>query len=218
MNSRLAVEPLDFRIREILLRRIVSGELEPGSNLTETRLAEELGASRTPLRHALVRLEQEGFLVLEPNRGFFVSPLSSEEAHELYPILSALEQLALRQGPPDAREVEALTRRNEEYAAMPPGDLDATVAANFAWHEALLAGCANARLMTLIRTLRAQVYRYELSFFSPGEARLAKSVDLHRAILEALERGDLEQAGARLDAHWAADLDSLVSDPPSPAG
>lgn len=210
MNRRLTVEPLDLRIRDILLRRIVSGELEPGSNLTETRLAEELGASRTPLRHALVRLEQEGFLVLEPNRGFFVSSLSAGEANELYPILSSLEQLALRLAPPEGEEVEELRRRNSDYATTPPDDLERTVAANFEWHEALLSGCTNERLMSLIRTIRDQVYRYELAFFSPGEARLAKSVKLHLAILEALDRGDVDEACARLDAHWAADLDSLA--------
>lgn len=207
---KLTVEPLDARIRDVLLRRIVTGDLAPGSNLTETRLAQELGASRTPLRHALIRLEQEGFVVLEPNRGFFVAPLSSEEAHELYPILSTLEQLALREALPDRDRVRELFRRNAEYAATPPNDLEAIVAANFAWHEALLAHCTNRRLMTLIRTIREQVYRYELAFFSPGEERLAKSVELHRRILEALERGDEEEACARLDAHWAADLDSLA--------
>lgn len=210
MSGQLSVQPLDLRIREILLRRIVSGELSPGTNLIETRLAEEFGASRTPLRHALVRLEQEGFLILEPNRGFFVSPLTSEEAHELYPILSTLEQLALRAGPPEKADVEELERLNEEFAATPADDIETAVAANFAWHERLLAGCSNGRLMALIRTIRGQAYRYELSFFSPGEPRLAKSVELHRGILETLARGDVEEACARLDAHWAADLDSLA--------
>lgn len=208
--SRLNVEPLDLRIRDVLLRRIVSGELAPGANLTETRLAEELGASRTPLRHALVRLEQEGFLVLEPNRGFFVAPLSEEEAHEIYPILSSLEQLALRLAPPDDARVEELRRLNAGFGATPVADLEATVRANFAWHERLLSGCSNQRLMTLIRTLRDQAYRYELAFFAPGEERLAKSVALHASILDALAGGNVDAACARLDAHWAADLDSLV--------
>ena len=208
--SKLTVEPLDLRIRDVLLRQIMRGQLPPGSNLTETRLAEELGASRTPLRHALVRLEQDGFVVLEPNRGFFVSPLSADEAHELYPILSHLEQLALRLAPPNEREVVDLKRLNAEFAATPADDPERAVSANFAWHERLLSGCSNRRLMTLVQTMRDQVYRYELAFFAPGATRLATSVDLHRSILEALGRADVDAACARLDVHWATDLESLA--------
>ncbi|MFW6078340.1 MAG: GntR family transcriptional regulator [Gemmatimonadota bacterium] len=204
------VEPLDIQIRRILLKRILAGEIAPGANLNEVRLARELGASRTPLRLALVRLEQEGFLVAEPNRGFFVAALSAEEAEELYPILATLEGLALRQGAPSEADLRELGRMNEELARLDPGEFETAAQANLRWHETLVRRCENVRLMGMIETLRQQVYRYEVSFFSPGRERLETSVELHRSILEALEGGDPDLACTRLDAHWMTDLDTLA--------
>lgn len=206
----LTVESLDRQIRRVLLDRIIAGEIPPGANLNETRLAGELGASRTPLRQALARLEQDGFLVVEPNRGFFVAPLSADEAREIYPILAALETAALRTAPPgkdDIRQLEALNRR---LAGSDAGGLEAIATVNLEWHALLVARCPNQRLLTMLATLRQQAFRYEVAFFSPGAARLTTSVKLHRWILAALKRSDVEEACRRLDAHWAADLDTIV--------
>ncbi len=206
----LTIEPLDIRICRDLRRRVVAGELPPGLSINEARLADELGVSRTPLRQALARLEQDGFLVSRPNRGFFVATLSREEARELYPILAALEGLAVRLAPPGPKELEALRRLNAGLAEVDPERPDAAVRANFRWHEALVAGYESRRLTTMLETLRRQVYRYEISFFSPGAERLEKSVGLHRSIMEALEDGDLPAATRRIEEHWQTDLDSLA--------
>ena len=217
----LQVEALDKRIRRVLLDRILSGALRPGANLNEARLAEELEVSRTPMRQALARLEQDGFLYTRPNRGFFVSALSAEQARELYPILAALECAALRSAPPNGDDLPRLHRLNEEFAAGDPWDAEESVGANSAWHEALLFRSRNERLRDLLETIRQQVYRYEISFFSPGPERLEKSVRLHRSILAALETRDIDEASRRLEAHWMADLDQLapaaaVPDEPTP--
>lgn len=208
----LQVQPLDIRIRRNLLKRIVSGEMAPGLSINEARLADELGVSRTPLRQALARLEQDGFLVSRPNHGFFVASLSGDEAGELYPILAALEGLAVRLAPPGPDELAGLQRLNRELGEVDPEHPDAAVRANFRWHEALVAGCDNRRLTRMLETIRRQVYRYEISFFSPGAERLEKSLELHRAILGSLERGDLADAALKIDEHWRADLDSLAPD------
>lgn len=207
---QLKIDPLDLQIRRDLLKRIVTGGLAPGVSLNEARLAEEFGVSRTPVRQALARLEQDGFLVSRPNRGFFVAALSAREARNLYPILAVLEALAVRQAPPSPTDLEVLERRNQELSEVDPRHPDAAVRANFRWHEALVGNCDNDRLMSMIDTLRRQAYRYEISFFSPGAERLEKSVELHRSISAALADGDLETACRRLDEHWKADLDSLV--------
>ena len=204
------IEPLDVQIRRILLKRILAGQMPPEANLNEAELARDLGASRTPLRLALVRLEQEGFLVAKPNRGFFVAALSADEAKELYPILSVLEGMALRQSPPTEADLPELEALNQALGEIDPKHLEEAVSANFRWHEALLRRCDNDRLMTMIENLRKQVYRYEFSFFSPGRNRLRKSIELHQSILDALARGDVDLACARLDEHWKADLDALA--------
>src|SRR5881396_1764111 len=88
--------PIRADLRRIVLERIVRGELAPGVRIKESRLAEELGTSRTPLREALINLEQEGFVRSELAHGFSVEPLSGREVRETYPILWTLEGLALR--------------------------------------------------------------------------------------------------------------------------
>jgi len=88
--------PIRTDLRRIVLERIVSGTLAPGVRIKEARLAEELGTSRTPLREALIKLEQEGFVRSELAHGFTVEPISGREVREIYPLLWTLETLALR--------------------------------------------------------------------------------------------------------------------------
>ncbi|HEU4537786.1 MAG TPA: GntR family transcriptional regulator, partial [Polyangiaceae bacterium] len=87
----------DEVVRE-LATRIASGSLAEAERLKEVELAAELGVSRTPLREALLVLEREGLVESEVNRGFRVTALSEGRVRELYPILGALEALAVREG------------------------------------------------------------------------------------------------------------------------
>ena len=206
----LQVEHLDKQIRRLLVERIISGVIPSNANVNEVRLAAELGVSRTPLRHALVRLEEEGFVYTEPNRGFFVVPLTLEEARELYPILSSLECLALAMSPPDRAAIDELERLNRGLAEVDPDDPGAAVSANRRWHERLVASNRNARLARLLDGLWQQVHRYEISFFAPGAERLRKSVALHASITSALEATDVQLACARLHDHWMTDLEELA--------
>src|SRR6516164_2816173 len=96
-NKPLAInkKPLREDVHALLRERIVSGGLMPGNRLQDVQLAAELGVSRTPVREALLRLEGEGLVESDPNRGFFVAPLSRKEVLEIYPIVWSLECLAL---------------------------------------------------------------------------------------------------------------------------
>jgi DNA-binding GntR family transcriptional regulator len=147
------------RIYEILLREIVEGGLAPGTRLVEGRLAERLGVSRTPLREALFRLHQEGFVLTSAGRGFSVKPLDDKEARELFPILSALEGLALSMaGPLLALDVEALREANRALAPLSRRPL-AAIDADTAFHELLLRRCPNASLLEMIAGVRRRLLR-----------------------------------------------------------
>jgi DNA-binding GntR family transcriptional regulator len=185
--------------------------LEPGSRLVESRLAKELGVSRTPLREALMHLEREGFLELQPNRGFLVAPLSREEAQELYPILALLESRALElTGPPEPSRAAQLAEVNERLLVSGP-TRDEVFSTNVEWHAVLTSGCPNRTLLRMLARLRRKVYRYEWAHFASGGDSLRTAVEYHDAILSALRSGDMLAASGALHRHWSADLERLIS-------
>ena len=98
IGTRILRMPLRQEARKAVLEWILDGTLSPGSDVNEASLAASLGVSRTPLREALLALEQDGFLVSETGRGFRVVPLTERDVEEIYPMLWTLEGLAVRDG------------------------------------------------------------------------------------------------------------------------
>ncbi|ESQ84044.1 hypothetical protein AEAC466_09880 [Asticcacaulis sp. AC466] len=89
------VQSLSEQIYNILRDRLVSGSLTPRDAIRQDALAAELGVSKIPIREALIRLENEGLIVLEANRGFFVPPLTLEEAEDVYTLRLSMEPQAV---------------------------------------------------------------------------------------------------------------------------
>lgn len=89
-------QTLSHRIRDTLVRQIVSGELEPGERLVETRVAATFGTSQAPVREALRELETFGLVEIKPRRGTFVRSFIRETLHESYVLRAALEETATR--------------------------------------------------------------------------------------------------------------------------
>ena len=213
----LRARPLHAQARQVVLERILRGELEPGSRVVESLLAKELGVSRTPLREALMHLEREGFLELEPNRGFFVAPLSRAEAEELYPILALLEAHALElTGRPEEPRAARLAELNEQLLVHEDTPEEA-FSINVKWHTVLTSGCPNRLLLRLLASVRRKVYRYEWAYSAPGGNRIRDSVESHDSVLSALESGNMAGALDALRHHWVADLEALLSAMAKPA-
>jgi DNA-binding GntR family transcriptional regulator len=200
--------PIRAELRRIILERIVHGEFAPGMRIKEARLAEELGASRTPLREALINLEQEGFVRSELAHGFTVEPLSGREMRESYPILWTLEALALRSS---GNAVHGLLERLAAINAALANAAQAEdrLRLDKEWHETLLSRCPNRRLNGMISHLRTVVRRYEHLFMSE-EQLVSESVDQHQQIIEALRARDIEKAAEILTANWRVTMELLL--------
>lgn len=197
------------QLEKLILDHILDGSLPAGERINESRLAEQLGASRTPLREALSRLHRAGLVVSRPHHGFYVADLSIAEARDLYQCLALLEASALElAGLPGAEELTELERINRRLETVEDGSK--RIAANTEWHRTLLAGCPNAHLLELIEGVRTKVRRYEFAFFAPGPERIAVSIRLHRRIQDALVAGDMAAARRRIVDHWFTDLDELA--------
>jgi len=89
-------QTLSHQIRDTLVRQIVSGELEPGERLVETKVAAMFGTSQAPVREALRELETFGLVEIKPRRGTFVRSFVRETLHESYVLRAALEETATR--------------------------------------------------------------------------------------------------------------------------
>ena len=135
------------RVYDHLRAEILSGRLEPGAELAEVALSEQLGVSRGPLREALGRLAAEGLVTVRPRRGAVVRSLSKQEFVELYQVREALEVLAVRLavprlGPQDVAELEELVATMSAHAGR--DEVTEFFEANSAFHLRLVQASGNA--------------------------------------------------------------------------
>jgi len=201
--------PLREQIRTIVRDWVISGELEPGEQLTDRELGARLGASRTPVREALLLLAIEGLVSMHPQGGYHVPPLSHEEASQLYEVIGLFERRALlRGGVPTAEEMERLEALDEERRGTEDGAR--RVEADLGWHAVLLpAGRVGEVYRDELDRLKNRVTRYENAVLKDSGVA-SRGVDQHAAILEALREGDVEAAGERLESHWAWALEATL--------
>jgi DNA-binding GntR family transcriptional regulator len=201
--------PLRERIHGVVRERIVRGGIPPGAAVRDWELAAELGASRTPVREALIRLVSDGLLESRAGRGFRVPPLVRRDVEEAHPLMQTLEPLALASSAPctdeQARELERLGARIAEQAdAVARNELDSE------WHRRLISGCPNTRLLRYVDELRTVLRRYELAYLR-GVEGMELSVVEHRAIAGAFADGDLAGAATLLAEHWRRAREELLA-------
>ena len=204
-STPLARDTLRQQARALLRQRLLEGHLPPG-RINESQLSTEIGISRTPLREALLGLEQEGLLESTPGQGFYALPLSVQEVREIYPVLWTLEALALRLRPlPGAAELDELAAINERLEKSVADPLQA-LRYDTEWHAALLHPCANRRLLDTIAKLKQAAYRYEYAFMREAR-RVTISAGQHRQIIAALQNRDVAHAITRLEENWRVTLE-----------
>lgn len=182
-----------------LKAQILDNELPPGYRALEAELAEVLDMSRTPVREALLRLQAEGLVRVEPRRGMVVLSISPAEMAEIYDVLTALETMAaetLARLGPDAERMRPLWQAvGEMDAALALDDLDRWADADEQFHRSLVEVCGNARLATAALTFRDQIRRTR-HLTLRLRARPVRSNEAHRHLLELIEAGDAEAAFA----------------------
>lgn len=205
------LQPVDFNsyrpLRELVLtslrEAIFNGTLKPRERLMEVQLAQELGVSRTPVREALRKLEQEGFINIIPRKGAYVAELSLKDIEDVFEIRIALEGLAAslcaeRITGEELRELERLLLAKEIY--IQHQDLQQVVVVDGDFHATLYQGSHNARLKNILENLRDQIQRYRTTSLSfPG--RMDISLKEHRQILQAITKGDGAKASLLLQEH-----------------
>ncbi len=166
--------------------------------------------SRTPVREAIRRLEDEGFVAAEASRWTRVTGLDVTEAEQIYPILWTLEGLAITSGGQwnRAQITELKTANKRLAAAVKDGDATAAARADSDFHDIVVSLAANARLASIVRELKAHLRRLEVAYFA-GAPAASRSVHEHRKAISALEQGDLAAAGQAIEENWQRSLDRI---------
>lgn len=194
------------QILQRLIAAILGGEFPSGSVVRESRLAREWNTSRTPLREAMRRAAESGFIVLRPNQAPIIRPLTAEDIRDLYDLREVLELHALNLAWPHLSSgaieslrtmaTKALLRTSHDW---PKRCLEFDLALHGLWTE----HCGNAWLQTDLQRHCHFVQIFQ-SWIGHNPAALAKSYDEHLAILDALERRSKDEALSRLRQHIQA--------------
>jgi GntR family transcriptional regulator, rspAB operon transcriptional repressor len=198
VRKRLVIadtETIRKKVLEHLRERILNGEIGPNERLVETKIAEEIGTSRTPVREALHTLEQEGLIESIPRIGYKAKLMSDQEAVEIWEIRSVIETLAARWACENARE--RLIKELKKNIILAEKHVTHDKVAKFVdldaqFHEVIARLSGGKRLLELTQSLRRHALRYRIqSIYLPGTA--LRAIDGHKKILEAIE-GNNQQA------------------------
>ena len=199
------------RAYQRLREEIVSGRLQPNERLVEADLVQLLDAGRSAVRTALVRLEQEGLVEREPNRGAKVRLVDEHEAAEILESRMVLEGLAARQAAKNADPAQVEELREiigEMRSLLDAGDLLGASDLNARLHGRLLEIADNATVARLVATLSSQLVRFQYrTILLPGRAE--QSHLEHRAIVEAVADGDADAAERAVRDHLAHVVEAL---------
>ncbi|OMB85240.1 GntR family transcriptional regulator [Mycolicibacterium conceptionense] len=180
---------------------IVSGQLQSGAFIRPEAVAEELGVSATPAREGLLQLQTEGFLSVEPRRGFMVTALSSDDIRDIYDAQALLGgELTARAAttitPAAVDELEGIQNALEKAAAA--GDFDEEERLNHQFHALIYRLSGSRKMRWLIKTTLAYAPR---KFFAAVDGWPEASAQDHRAIIEHLRANDPEKARAAMARH-----------------
>jgi DNA-binding GntR family transcriptional regulator len=196
-------ESIRKKVHKHLREQILSGEIGPNERLIETKIAQEIGTSRTPVREALHSLEQEGLIESIPRIGYKVKLINDHEAVEIWEIRSAIETLAARWACENSREklIKEL-RKNialaEKHVAK--DEVAAFVDLDAQFHEIIARLSGGKRLLELAQSLRRHALRYRIQSINlPDTAR--RAIDGHRKILEAIEAHNYEDLTQAIRDH-----------------
>ncbi len=207
----LVIRNLSDQLVDLVRERILSGRVPPDGPIRQDALAAELGISKIPLREALARLEQEGLLKSQANRGFFVRSLNRVEADEVYALRLKLEPDVMALAAERADEAEhqaAINTLATLYQVTDEGG-DGVGAFNRAFHMALLRPSSQPLSVNILERLHILSERYVRKHLEPL-GRDERANDEHREMLDAWLARDGQLIRELTVAHIRKTMDDLM--------
>ena len=196
---------------DILQDWIVVGKLQSGEKLRVQELSEILGISRTPVREALLRLEDDGLVVTKANRWTLVSAIDLKEAEDIYSIVEALEVLAIENGIQNLskEDIEELEKLNENFKLkLKSGDEVAAFQADNEFHDKIVQSSNNMEISKLLINMKIKIQRIEIHYFSKSNNSY-ESYNEHLDIIQALKENNLTRVVKTIKANWKNSLSRI---------
>jgi DNA-binding GntR family transcriptional regulator len=188
------------QIARALAAQIVSGALRPGERLMQDQVAQNFRASHVPVREAFRRLDAQGLVVTEPRRGVRVARLDPGDVIEVAEMRATLEALALRHAMPRLQPADIVQARSALESCIGQADVTQWDAANRRFHEALVWPCGMPRLIASIADLHRASARHLFATWQTLDWQPRSDAE-HRAILQAAEAGQVNEACTLLARH-----------------
>jgi DNA-binding GntR family transcriptional regulator len=222
MHSLSAASPIirsptsSLRVSEELREAILSGEFGPGQRLRTASLATRFGSSRTPVREALVQLEGEGLVEIEPRRGALVRPFANADLIDLYEVRLLLEpaaaaRAALRVSDEQLARLASLVALSDARGGREAAAIDDQIAWNEQFHAIVVEAAGSPRLSAALRATAGIPRSFRTAFWR-DEANRAFSQTCHRELVSALAERSAERAEAVMRMHILRAKDALVAE------
>jgi DNA-binding GntR family transcriptional regulator len=197
---------------EQIREAIVTGELPLGSKLSEQRLADIFGVSRSPVRDALASLQTEGLVNISAKRGSFVFTPDLKEVDDLCEYRAVLEAAALRMAL--ARNPEALVSGlsksiAEMQAALEQQDVRRYTRGDLQFHKTIIETCGNRSIAQAYERTISPVMALRTHLFTIMNATLDRSMEEHAGLVDACRSGDAGEAVRLLEEHVSHLVDAF---------
>jgi DNA-binding GntR family transcriptional regulator len=193
----------------VLREEIVRGELAPGTTLLETALASRLGIGRAPVREAILRLECDG-LVTRGSRGPAVRTLTATEVVEIYQARIALEAEAAASAAAHRSALDLARLQHVHDEARQAGSPEQARVLHGRWHAVLRQSCHNPAITEILDRLALQLALFDSEDMARNP-NLESSDDEHAEVLDAIVRGDQDQARTLLRSHLERTRDVRIA-------
>ncbi len=192
------------QVYEVLSTWIIDGTMRPGETLNEAELADYFHVSRTPVREAILRLSQKGFVDVYPSRSTRVSQINARSIEDVFEavgeVAASIGELACRKQ--KAGDIEALQAINEEFRqAIRQKHYEQMTPLDVRFHARLAEMADNRWLTSVFNDLSSHAHRYANLQFNKGENQMT-SADEHQEIIEALKQKDIEKVRQASKANW----------------
>jgi hypothetical protein len=202
------------RVYDDLRAAIIGGEYAPGERLRAEALATRFGTSRTPVREALMLLEGDGLVEIEPRRGAVVRTFDPADLVDLYEVRAVLEAraaalAATRVTADQLVELDAACDRAEGLTGHSARTVDTLIAANEDFHRIVIAAAGSPRLSGALRTVAGIPRPFKTVFWNDASER-ARSLTAHREIVASLRAGSADRAESAMRLHVMNARDFLI--------